>query len=120
MTTCNSTLDVQYVGDNKGNSGNKKQYEFKYVPDILDFKPIDTGIKISLSANTSKDITIIGYKISDATDIIVNDTIGKREICIPGEYEKGALYLLSVFVNDSSKGNKFNCDPQVRNSKPPV
>jgi len=120
MTTCNSTLDIQYVGDNKGNSGSKKQYEFKYSPDILDFKPIDTGLKISLSPKTSKDIIIVGYKTSCTSEIFANDIEDKRVINIPGEYEKGAVYNLSIFVLDSNKENNFNCDPQVRNSKPPT
>lgn len=120
MKTCNSTLGVQYVGDNKGNAGNKKQYEYKYIPEVLDFRPDDGAVKISLSDNTSKDITIIGYRISDVCDMTENDVVGKRVIYIPGEYEKGVTYSLSVFVLDSSHNQKFNCDPQVRNSKPPT
>lgn len=119
MTTSKATLDVEYVGKNKGNVGETKQYKYTYHPSSIKLEPKDTEILITLTKKTPIEIKVTGsQKTTSSQDSWVADK--GRNITIPSPYKKGQSYWLTIFVYDSKRECDLKCDPQVHNSPPPL
>ena len=108
-------LTVAYVGFG-GNIGDG-EYFYSYSPNVIMVKNKDELLNFVFSGATSSDFSMVEIVTTDANRQFDKGTKapGDRSIMVKDSNTNPQLTLLSVIVEDKSRGKIISCDPQVLN-----